>query len=89
MKLVLDGSFVLIVPVQMMIAYMGAVNDDIIQNPIPIATNTILIISISLDHSVGNTPGWSRDFTLIYYTRICNKILKWTWLERYPFRLPC
>ena len=61
-----------------------------IQNAIPIATNTILIISyLRLGLLLGNTPGWSRDFTLIYYTRIGNKILKCAGLEKYPFRLPC
>jgi len=70
--------------------YTGAVNDDMIQNAIPIATNTILIIFyLRLGLLWGIPPGWSRDFTLIYYTGRCNKILKWTGLESYPFRLPC
>ena len=57
MKLVLNGSFVMIIPVQKVIAYMGAVNDDIIQNPIPIATNTILIISCLPGSFCGEYPG--------------------------------
>jgi hypothetical protein len=71
--------------------YTGGVNDDITQNAIPIATNTILIISYLhlFGLRLGSTPGWSRDFTLIYYTRIGNKILKWPGLESYPSGLAC
>ncbi len=67
LKLVLNGSFVMTIPALIGAIYNGGVNDDIIQNAIPIATNTILIISyLRSGLFVGNTPGWSRDFTLIY-----------------------
>ena len=65
----LNGSYMMTILVQKDSTYTGAVNDDMIQNTIPIATNTILIILyLRSGLFVGITPGWSRDFTLIYYT---------------------
>jgi hypothetical protein len=55
---VLNGSFVMTIPARKVTAYTGGVNDDITQNAIPIATNTILIILLSPFGSFcGEYPG--------------------------------
>jgi hypothetical protein len=69
MILMMKCSFGMILPMQIGTAYTGGVSVDMIQNAMPIATSTTLIILSlrSFWSSMGNTPGWSRDFTHILH----------------------